>query len=119
MAGLRVDDYRVGRIDNPHYNPTPLGVNMSADCGGGNSNGITSNSASVPSGYLKERQDDNKSCYSNTSSPHTPDDLSSSNKVCNHFMFTCILLLGRALVQRSTLGYFKYRCMTAKMKEMK
>lgn len=84
MAGLRVEDYhRLGRLDNPHYNAAPLGVNMSTDC-----DGITSSSASVPNGYLKERQDDNKSCYSNNSSPHTPDDLSSSNKVCfKHFMF--------------------------------
>lgn len=67
-----MDAYPMGRIDNPHYNSAPLGLNMGADC---DMNG----SSNVPNGYLKERQDDNKSCYSNNSSPHTPDDLSSSH----------------------------------------
>lgn len=61
------DDYaRLARMETAHYNGGPPPPQMDVN-----------DAISSSNGYLKDHQDD-KSC---NSSPHTPDDLSSSNKV--------------------------------------
>ncbi|KAK7573901.1 hypothetical protein V9T40_011092 [Parthenolecanium corni] len=71
-------------METAHYNGGPPPPQMDVN-----------DAISSSNGYLKDHQDD-KSC---NSSPHTPDDLSSSNKVQSLTPLSCVWPLPRGLLQ--------------------